>query len=168
MEIWRDVLGYEGMYEVSSFGRVRSLSRFDSLGRFINGKVLSPLNGSKGYLSVNLYKSGMSKKHSIHRLVAISFLEHNRNVVGHKDHNKQNNNVNNLIPNYLQRENCSDYRKDVGVSFCKSRKKWISYISYKNKDYNLGRFRDKEIALKVRAEALESVNNETFLQWLKK
>ena len=99
IEEWRPIEGYEGLYEVSSYGRVRSLDRFivDSLGhkRFYKGKVLSPIKDKNGYLSVKLQEGN---KHNIHRLVAQEFIENPDNLpqVNHKDENKSNNRVDNL------------------------------------------------------------------------
>lgn len=91
-EIWKDIEGYEGLYQVSNFGRVR---RF-----YKNGKVriLKPLSNKKGYLRVNLRKDNLLKTLSIHRLVAQAFLPNPNNLsqVNHKDEDKTNNNVSNL------------------------------------------------------------------------
>lgn len=99
IEEWRTIFGYEGLYEVSSYGRVRSLDRYvvDSLGnrRFYKGKVLSPIKDKVGYLSVKLQEGN---KHNIHRLVAQAFIENPDNLpqVNHKDEDKSNNRVDNL------------------------------------------------------------------------
>ena len=100
-EIWKDVVGYEGMYVVSSFGRVKSLPKeyktpqkvvFLSKERF-----LSPCQRPNGYLAVNLYKNGKRKPSYVHRLVANAFLGvNNEMTVNHKDENKTNNNIENL------------------------------------------------------------------------
>ena len=97
-EYWKDIKGYEGLYQVSNFGRVRS---YDKLSKnrwgyknLRKGKILKPIVGTKGYLMVFLYDSnGKSKIHRIHRLVADAFIPnpHNYPQVNHKDENKQNN-----------------------------------------------------------------------------
>lgn len=95
-EIWKAIPGYEGNYEVSSFGGVKSLVR---KGR-PNEKTLKPSLDGKGYLKVNLFKSKRGKTHKIHVLVAMAFLNHTpcgmTLVVDHKDENRGNNNRGNL------------------------------------------------------------------------
>ncbi len=99
-EEWRDIKNYEGLYEVSNFGNVRSLNR-KVYRRFswviIRGKTLKPVC-VKGYYKVMLCKNGKSKCCAIHRLVAEAFIMNPKNYpeVNHKDENKANNNVNNL------------------------------------------------------------------------
>lgn len=101
-EIWKDIKGYEGLYQVSSFGRVRSLPKlieyFDGRIRYYEGKIMKLSNHPKGYLQVRLTKNKKTKLHFIHRLVAETFLENlqNKPMVNHIDGNKQNNNINNL------------------------------------------------------------------------
>ena len=96
IEEWRPVVGYEGLYEVSSYGRVRSLDRFYY--RLHKGKVLSPTKDRYGYLTVTLNCNGKSKTIKIHRLVAQAFIENPDNLpqVNHKDEVKSNNCVDNL------------------------------------------------------------------------
>jgi hypothetical protein len=76
-EEWRPIPGYEGLYEVSNLGRVRShdqtLNRKNGLVRW-RGRVLKPQEGSKGHFGVNLHREGSSKTHYIHRLVAEVFI----------------------------------------------------------------------------------------------
>lgn len=92
-ELWRDVQGYEGLYEVSNLGEVRSLPRATT-----SGKTLTPNNSGKGYLQVALYKNGKSKRLLVHRLVAQAFVPNPLNLssVNHKDENKKNNRFDNL------------------------------------------------------------------------
>ena len=101
-EIWRPIEGYEGLYEVSSYGRVRSLDMYVKVGygnyRLHKGKVLSPAKDTNGYLKVNLYCNGKQKTINVHILVAQAFLPNPDNLpqVNHKDENKSNNRVENL------------------------------------------------------------------------
>lgn len=91
---WAPVKGYEGLYEVSTNGEVKSLN-YNRTGK---EKVLKPGKSRGGYLRVFLYKNGECKPHSVHRLVAEAFLDNPENLpcVNHKDENPSNNNVNNL------------------------------------------------------------------------
>lgn len=90
-EIWKDIAGYEGLYEVSNLGRVKSL---------ITNKILKPsFDGKKNYLFVGLYKKGVKTKLiNVHRLVAMAFIPNPNNYpqVNHIDENKINNRADNL------------------------------------------------------------------------
>lgn len=94
-EKWKPVVGFEGVYEVSDKGSVKSLDRFvDELRpRLVRGKVLKPYKDAQGYLVVSLYKD--SKKHTItiHRLVAKAFVANceSKSTVNHIDSDKENN-----------------------------------------------------------------------------
>lgn len=103
MEVWKDINGYEGYYQVSSYGRVKSLDCIKEIksphGGYMNkrfkGRVLSPNDNGNGYLSVQLFKG---KRKYIHRLVANAFLDNPSNYkeINHKDRNTKNNDVKNL------------------------------------------------------------------------
>jgi hypothetical protein len=99
-EIWKDIEGYEGYYQVSNLGRVKSLRRKTKSGnggfKYIRERILRPGNGE--YLTTPLVKNGVQKTHYVHRLVAIAFIPNpeNKMDVNHKDFNKKNNNVGNL------------------------------------------------------------------------
>lgn len=93
-EIWKDIKGYEGLYQISNFGRIKSLCR-----KFRNKDIiLKPLIGKGNYLQINLYKNGKMLKYQIHRLVAETFIINSDNLpcINHKDENRQNNCVKNL------------------------------------------------------------------------
>lgn len=113
MEIWRDIKGYEGMYEVSNRGVVRSKERIivlkDKKGKdrpcTYKSKVLKPCKrmykdhtNTMPRLQVVLSKKGHTRSYDVHRLVAETFIEnpHNYETVNHKDGNTENNNVDNL------------------------------------------------------------------------
>lgn len=97
MKTWKDIEGFEGYYQISNCGNVRSLDRFDGI-RNLKGKCLKQSLKQNGYLQVGLRKNGKRKWFSIHRLVAIHFIDNpeKKPQVNHIDCNKQNNNVNNL------------------------------------------------------------------------
>ena len=98
IEEWRKIVGYEGLYEVSSLGRVRSLDRYDSINRFRKGRILKSGTDTGGYLFVQLSSNGNEKNHSVHRLVAEAFIPNPDNLpqVNHIDEDKSNNCVDNL------------------------------------------------------------------------
>ena len=99
MEEWRDIRDFEGMYQVSNRGRVRSLDRIDARNRRIKGRILAAKYGATGnYQQVCLCKDGVHHYIAIHRLVAEAFIPNpeNKPTVNHIDENKQNNNIENL------------------------------------------------------------------------
>lgn len=73
-EVWKPVTGYEGFYEVSSLGRVRSLDRVAANGRKFKGKVLRTVTNHNGHIRVMLHKDRKSKYHWVHRLVLEAFV----------------------------------------------------------------------------------------------
>lgn len=97
-EIWKDIKGYKGLYQVSNFGQIRSLDRYDSSNHKLKGKIMKLNNDGRGYLNINLYNNGKQKKFLVHRLVAEAFIPNPNNLpeVNHKDENKTNNRVDNL------------------------------------------------------------------------
>lgn len=102
-ELWKDVIGYEGLYQISNIGRVKSLSHkvpsaISSTGfRTVLGRILKQSNHSQGYLTVTLCKNGVSKTKTVHRLELIVFDKSNqKEMVNHKDGNKNNNLLENL------------------------------------------------------------------------
>lgn len=97
-EIWKDILGYEGLYQVSSYGRVRSLDRYDRMNHFLKGRILKLYTRKGGYLFVQLHLNGKGKNYLVHRLVAIAFIPNPDNLpeVNHLDEDKTNNRVENL------------------------------------------------------------------------
>lgn len=122
-EIWKDICGYEGIYQVSSFGNVKSVNR--------KKQILLKLNKNKeGYYRVGLSKNKKRKWFSVHKLVAMAFLENVENFpcINHKDENKLNNQVDNL-------EWCSyKYNNNYGMRKEKAAKSKQKSVSQYNKD----------------------------------
>lgn len=98
-EIWKDIPGYEGIYMVSTFGRIKSLARINSYNREVKEKILKG-RLARGYLKVALFKNGFRKEKQIHQLVCICFLNHKPNgmniVINHKNEIKTDNRIENL------------------------------------------------------------------------
>jgi hypothetical protein len=105
-EFWKDVVGYEGRYEVSNLGRIRSIDRkttrkfnFGTTGIIgYPSKILKPMSTKFDYLKYGLSKNGKTTSFVGHRLVAMAWIPNPNNYpqVHHKDHNKHNNAVENL------------------------------------------------------------------------
>lgn len=109
MEIWKDIKGYEGRYQVSSWGRVRNIQ---------TGNIITPYKNEKGYLKVYLNKGNhKNAKFRINRLVAQAFIPNPYNLpqVNHKDGNKENNSYTNLewVTNKENQVHASKLRKGV-------------------------------------------------------
>lgn len=111
-EVWRDINGYEGYYQVSSEGRVKSLERtyIDKIGRkrYVKECILKPVIDRYGYLLVNLYAGGKQKMHKVHRLVCQAFHDNPENKldVNHINENKTDNRACNLEW-CTRKENCN-------------------------------------------------------------
>ena len=152
-EIFKDVKGYEGLYQVSNLGNVKSLERLvkHSKGgyKLVKEKLLKFGKGTGGYSFVNLNKFGIARNRMIHQLVAIAFLDHTpcgyKLVVNHIDFDKTNNNVSNLeIVTHRENSNRKHLKsssKYVGVSWNKNSNKWYSSIKINGKTKSLGTFK---------------------------
>lgn len=89
MENWKDITGYEGIYRISDMGNVYSIK---------SNKILLQETVKNGYKRIALYKNGVSKHYSVHRLVAYAFIPNpcNYPCINHKNENTSDNNVDNL------------------------------------------------------------------------
>lgn len=89
LEIWKDIEGFEGKYQISTWGRVRNV---------VTGDHIKPYKNEKGYLKVSLHKDGVGHKKRVNRLVALAFIDnpYGLPMVNHKDGNKENNSISNL------------------------------------------------------------------------
>ena len=172
MEIWKDIKGYEGHYQVSNLGRVKSLDRIVNRSgvrnnMILKGKLKKQSSHYKGYKLVQLKVDGLFKTYKVHQLVAMSFLGHTptgmSSIIDHIDNDKTNNIVSNLriISN---RENTSKGKllknkssKYTGVSFNKG--KWTSFIQIDKKNKYLGRFITEEEAYLAYKQELKKITN---------
>lgn len=168
-EIWKDIPGYEELYEVSNFGNVRSISRFiynKSYKYWRDGVLLKP-SITRGYERVSLYRNGVQKLMTIHRLVAMAFLDYNPEmngfVINHIDICKTNNSLENLEivstrenSNQKHLPSTSDY---VGVSYKKQSNAWVASIHIDGKTLYIGTFKEEVDAANAYEKALHAVNN---------
>lgn len=142
MEQWKSIKGYEGIYEISSNGRVKSL-------KFGMEKYLNPTLNNKGYYHITLYLNSKRKNLKIHQLVAISFLNHipcgMELVVNHKDFNTLNNDINNLEIVTQRVNSDKKHIKSIsqytGVVLDKRRNKWYAKAYLNKKHIHLGSFK---------------------------
>ena len=169
IETWKDIPNYEGSYQVSNLGNIKSLEKsiYSKRNKSISiykEKILKPISNN-GYKVVVLADNTKRKTIKIHQLVAMAFLNHKpnglKNVVNHKDFNRQNNKVENLEI-VTQRENSNKKHlpsssKYVGVGWDKSKNKWISRIMINGKDKFLGRFKNEIDASNAYQHALKEV-----------
>ena len=153
-EKFKDVPDYDGDYQVSNFGNVKSF-------KYGKERIRKPGVNKRGHLNVLLCKDGKVKTYGVHMLVAMAFLEHapdgHKLVVDHKDSNPSNNYVGNLQL-ISQRENISRSKTDCGVTWFKSRNKWQSQIVIGGKRVYLGLFTEKQDGLDMYQKALASLH----------
>lgn len=173
MENWREIKEYEGLYEVSDLGNVRSLSRIvkNNGGTFVlKERIIKPTINSSGYLKCNLCKNGICTNKNIAILVAVAFLNHIPNghnfIIDHINGIRTDNRLENLRI-VTHRENGSVcFRKlknnftseFVGVSWQKSSQKWIASISINGKSVYLGLFNNELEASKAYQEKLQLIS----------
>ena len=165
MEIFKDIQGFEGLYQVSNLGRVKSLARKSLIGRVLKERILKPSVIGRGYLSVCLRKEGKNHVKNVHQLMAIAFLGHtpngNKIVVDHRNNDKTNNKLSNLQL-ISHRENVSKDKKGcsskyTGVNWSKRANKWRANIIIKGKQEHLGYFNDELEAAKAYQNALKNI-----------
>lgn len=119
IEVWKDIEGYEGSYQISNKGRVKSLKRIVERknGRKldIKEKIIDHGNDAYGYPLIILTKNNVKKTKKVHRLVAIAFIDNpeNKLCVNHIDGVKTNNEVYNL--EWVTRKENSQHAKDIGL-----------------------------------------------------
>jgi len=161
-ELWKDIKGFEGIYQVSNFGRIKSLRRIVA-GRWgnqqISEKIMSLVNGTKNYKLVNLALNRKKKVCKVHQLVWDAFGDRPRDglrlQVDHIDHNKANNRIdnlqllsnrNNVIKMFSTKKRSSQY---PGVSWHKQNNYWTARIKVGKVYKHLGVFQDELEAAKA-------------------
>lgn len=162
-EIWNDIPNYDGQYQVSNLGRVKSFKKSKV------GKILKQYNDTYGYKILSLCKKSECKTFKIHKLVAIVFLGHTPNyysdIVDHINNDKTDNRVTNLQITNSRTNNTKDIDRlktlnnFTGVHYDKRKCKYYSRIKIKNKSYFLGSFNYENEASIAYQDALTKLNN---------
>lgn len=151
-EVWKCVRGYEGFYEVSNTGRIRSIDRrvnsSHGATRIVKGRIMSPNKDGDGYYKLDLCKFGIVRTFKVHKLVAMSFVYQgdlsNGFVVDHIDNNRENNNCNNLQVITIRENSSKDKNgcssKYVGVFYLRNRNVYTAAIAINGKQKHIGTF----------------------------
>jgi hypothetical protein len=169
-EIWKDIKGYEGLYQISSMGNIRSLDRVVTCinGREANYKGKSRKPSILEYRIISLSKGNKVAMKKISRLVALHFLSNpdNKKLVNHKDGNKHNDNFMNLEWCSYSENSIHSFEKGLslkknkvsGVFYEKRRNKWAAYLYRNSKNIFIGRFKTEEEAVKARQKYINDNN----------
>jgi hypothetical protein len=170
-EIFKDIPGYEGIYQVSNMGNVKSLSRENISNGIIRykskEKILTPSKDCDGYYKVDLSKDGKPKTMAVHKLVAMAFLGHipnGHNVeVDHKNDIKNDNRLENLQllsgaeHRRKPKKSMNTSSQYTGVSWYKRLNKWAAAIAINGKNKHLGLFTDEYEAHLAYEKALNEI-----------
>jgi uncharacterized protein YlbG (UPF0298 family) len=154
-EIWKELDGFDSMYQASNFGRIKNEKR-----------IITQYLDKDGYCLTHLIFEEKPKLFRVHRLIAKSFIsnENNKKQVNHKNLNRKDNRIENLEWVSASENNChrfigkktsSIYR---GVSYISRDKRWLSQIQINNQKINLGMFKTEEEAYLKRIEYEEKNN----------
>lgn len=149
-EIWKDIPNYEGYYQASSLGNIKSMKRIlkcSNGDRFKKEMLLKCSVDAQGYLNCCLCKDGDCKTIKVHRLIALTFLDNPNELpeVDHLDRVRINARLDNLewvsridnVHRALDRDKTSQY---IGVSLCKRGNKYRAEIQINSKKIHLGTF----------------------------
>lgn len=99
MEVWKDVVGYEGLYQISDTGKIKSIQRrYGNYNGMRRERIMKQRPDSRNYINITLCKNGKHKSHWVHRLVAQAFIPNldNKHCINHIDNNPSNNSIENL------------------------------------------------------------------------
>jgi hypothetical protein len=149
-EIWKDILDYEGDYQVSSIGRIKSF-KYDK----INGKIRKQYKDNDNYLTINLSKNGKKKTKKVHRLVYETFKEKLEEGYDahHISENKEDNFVDNLEPK-PHSEHSRDHNKGKII---------LEETRNKIRDYNKGKNHSEKTRKKMSENNLNRLSNQKYI-----
>lgn len=176
-EVWKDIKGWKGYYQISSFGKVKSCARILTV-TFQRGprkgmtllfhrkeKILVKRLNNKGYIVTAFFKKGKAVRLHVHHLIAEAFIPnpHHFDQINHKNRNKRDNKITNLewcnnrgnCTHSIQRPKTSKY---TGVLWDKRDKIWIAKIWINKKSVSLGYFKSEHGAAKAYRDALKKHN----------
>lgn len=113
IRVWKDIEGYEGHYQVSNYGEVRSLDRTTTHGHMWKSRIRKPAQHSAGYLIISLWKGNKEKIFYVHRLVGQAFIPcyQRGSIINHKDGNRKNNCIDNL--EWVSYKDNSNHARDI-------------------------------------------------------
>lgn len=154
-EIWKDIKRFEGCYQMSDYGRVRSLDRVvryrdGRMSRRYRGQIIKLACNNSGYLYVTLWKNKVRKRLLVGPLVGVLFV--NSKWAGewdHHDRNKNNNTAKNMRPATRSQNNAN--RKSKGIRYRHG--KWYARIKVRGKEVSLGHFPTAEEATQAYQKA---------------
>lgn len=154
-EIFKDIPNYEGFYQVSDMGNVKSLSRSILLKGLYPGvlkeRILKPSTNSVGYKQVVLSKDSVLKTFTVHQLIAMAFLDHvpdgYNSIIDHIDNDKNNNTLTNIQITDIRHNTAKDLKNTsseyVGARWHIKNKTWTSAITINGKSQHLGTFKSE-------------------------
>lgn len=156
MEIWKDITGYQGLYQVSNQGRIKSLAR-KYMGK--EDKIMKPALRNN-YPMVELFKNKIGICYSVHRLVALEFImkPDNKNIVNHINKNTTDNRIENLEWVTQSENDCHKFinvnktSKYSGVHYDKSKQRFVATAYNNGKQIKLGVFKSEIEAYQLRVD----------------
>lgn len=157
-EIWKDIPNYEGLYQINNLGIIKSFSRKNS--------IILKQSFNKTYLKVSLRKEGISKTWMVHKLMAITFLNHapdiDNLIVDHINNNPIDNRLENLQLITYRLNNSKDKKNKTslytGSYWSKTKNKWVASITQNNKKIYLGCFDTEKEAKDAYESALKNLS----------
>lgn len=157
-EIWADILGYEGYYQASSEGRIKSLPR-----KFRpTEKILKATTNKYGYVHIDLCYNGFIETKLVHRLVMLAFVGYSKLTVNHKNGIKGDNRLSNLEYATRRGQNIDHFKRvDTASNFSgvtRQGKKWRARLWFKGKEYYFGTYTSQELAFEAFKEGYKKLH----------